>query len=193
MGYDVVVIGASWGGLHALETVLGALPPGFAVAVAVAQHRAPGADDALLGDLLDRACPLPVRDAEDKVALRAGEVLLAPPGYHMLVESGQVALSVDEPVRFSRPSVDVLFESAADAYAERTAGVLLTGANADGADGLRAIRERGGAVAVQDPEDAERPEMPSAGLEATPSARRLALGEVGPWLTTLVGASEERR
>jgi len=132
-GYDVVAIGASWGGLAALQVVLGALPAGFNAGVLVAQHRSARAEDTLLGTLLGGATALTVRDAEDKDEIRPGVVLLAPPDYHMLVEPGTVALSCDEPVAFSRPSIDVLFESAADAYRQHVVGVVLTGSNKDGA------------------------------------------------------------
>src|SRR3954471_16795828 len=126
MSYDLVAIGSSWGGLNALQRVLSRLPTGFAAAVVVAQHRSARADDSLLMTLLGGSTTLTVRDAEDKDQLRPGLVLIAPPDYHMLVEGpGTVALSCDEPVAFSRPSIDVLFESAADAYEERVVGVVL--------------------------------------------------------------------
>jgi two-component system chemotaxis response regulator CheB len=182
----VIVVGASWGGLHALRVVLGALPASLPAPVCVAQHRSADDEEAGLAALLDAAGPLPVRDADDKDALRDGEVLLAPPGYHMLVEPGAVALSLDAPVRFSRPSIDVLFASASDAYAERAIGVVLTGSNADGADGLARIRSRGGHALVQDPAGAERPEMPRAALAAT-SAPTVALDELGPRLAHMAG------
>lgn len=182
---DLVAIGTSWGGLEALRTVLGALPAGFAAATVVAQHRS--GSDALLAGLLRRVCVLPVHDAEDKAPLRGGEVLLAPPDYHLLVEGDGVALSVDAPVAFSRPSIDVLFESAAVARGARAAGVVLTGANDDGAAGLAAIRRRGGIAIVQDPDGAERSEMPAAALAACPDALVLALERIGPRLASICG------
>jgi two-component system chemotaxis response regulator CheB len=182
---QVVVVGSSWGGLNALRVVLGSLPEGFEAAICVAQHRSAEDEDAGLAGLLDVGTALSVRDADDKDELRSGEVLLAPPGYHMLVEPGSVALSLDPPVRYSRPSIDVLFESAADAYRERTVGVVLTGANADGAAGLRRVHDRGGHALVQDPADAERPEMPRAALAAVPAAA-VALDEIGPRLAHMV-------
>jgi two-component system, chemotaxis family, protein-glutamate methylesterase/glutaminase len=188
MAYELVVIGSSWGGLAALQVVLAALPAEFGAAVVVAQHRAARSDDTLLCSLLDQASPLTVRDAEDKESLEAGVVLVAPPDYHLLIEPGSVALSCDEPVRFSRPSIDVLFESAADAYADRVIGVVLTGSNADGATGLARIRQRGGLAWVEDPEQAERPEMPRAALEAVPGAQTMALSEIGPRLAQTVGS-----
>jgi two-component system chemotaxis response regulator CheB len=167
-GYDLVVIGASWGGMRALEVVLGGLPADFPVPVAVAQHRDPDAEDDLLANLLSRHTALRVTDADDRDPLVGGQALLAPPGYHMLVEDRCVGLSVDELVQFARPSIDVLFESAAHEHGSRTVGVVLTGANADGADGLSLIKQRGGYAIVQDPATAERPEMPRAALAAGP-------------------------
>jgi two-component system chemotaxis response regulator CheB len=190
MAYDVVAIGASWGGLAALRELLGALPGDFAAPIVVVQHRMSSGDDELLPALLNSATALSVREATDKSPLAAGEVVVAPPDYHMLVEPGAVALSADAPVQFSRPSIDVLLESAAEAYRERAVGVILTGANDDGADGLAAIRRRGGLAIVQDPADAVRTEMPQAALNAVPDARRLLLREIAPALEAMVGRVE---
>ena len=184
----LVAMGASWGGLHAVETVLGALPADFGAPVVIAQHRQSSSNDNILVRLLDARCALTVCEAEDKQELDPGTVIVAPPDYHLLVETGSVALSVDAPLNFSRPSIDILFSSAADAYGDRVAGVVLTGANADGALGLSQIAERGGTAIVQDPETAERREMPEAALWATPEARVLALEEIGPALAELAGA-----
>jgi two-component system, chemotaxis family, protein-glutamate methylesterase/glutaminase len=164
MSYDVVVIGASWGGLRALEQIFTGLPEDFPTPIVVAQHRDDDSDDELLPRLLNRYTGLCVVDADDKAVLEPGTILLAPPGYHVLVTDGCVELNVDEPVQFSRPSIDVLFETAADAYGPATIGVLLTGSNADGAAGLLEIQRRGGRTIVQDPDTAERPEMPRAAL-----------------------------
>jgi two-component system chemotaxis response regulator CheB len=187
VAYEVVAIGASWGGLAALRTVLGGLPADFGAAVVVVQHRMSAGDDELLPALLGSVTPLGVHEAADKAPLRPGLVLVAPPEYHLLVEAGEVALSGDAPVQFSRPSIDVLFESVAAAYRERAVGVVLTGANDDGADGLAAIRRRGGVAIVQDPDDAVRAEMPRAALRAVPDARRMLLREVAPALAAMVG------
>jgi two-component system chemotaxis response regulator CheB len=185
---EVVAIGASWGGLRAIERVLEPLPADFPAAVLIAQHRRVGADGTL-AVLLDGHCALQVCEAEDKQALGPGCVLVAPPDYHLLVEGAAVALSVDEPVNFSRPSIDVLLQSAADNYGDAAVGVVLTGANADGAVGLARIAARGGTAIVQDPATAERAEMPSAALAATPGARVLALEQIGPLLVDLtIGA-----
>lgn len=199
---DVVAIGASWGGLSAVERVLGTLPASFAAPVVVAQHRRADDDHGRLGRLLAARCALAVCDAEDKQALEPGTVLVAPADYHMLVAraraqparaDGWVELSVDAPEHYSRPSIDVLFASAADAYGERAAGVVLTGANADGALGLARIARRGGTAIVQDPVTAERSEMPAAALAAVPAARVVALDGIGPLLAELAGVREGAR
>jgi two-component system chemotaxis response regulator CheB len=193
MSYALVAIGASWGGLNALQEILGELPGDFAAPVVVAQHRAARSDDTLLAPLLDGRAKITVRDADDKDELRPGVAIIAPPDYHMLIDPGVVALSCEAPVAFSRPSIDVLLESAADAYGSRTVGVILTGSNGDGARGLEAIHRLGGLAIVQDPETAERPEMPRAALEAVPSARVLALEEIAPMLAKAVGTTTRAR
>jgi two-component system chemotaxis response regulator CheB len=184
---DLVAIGASWGGLHAIGTVLATVPRDLRAAIVVAQHRGDAGE--LLAPLLDKVSRLPVRDADDKDPLTLGHVLVAPARYHLLVEDDTVALSTDEPVAFSRPSIDVLFETAANARGDRVIGVVLTGANADGAAGLAGIRRRGGTAIVQDPETAERPEMPRAALAACPDAHVRRLEEIGPELGRLCGGS----
>jgi two-component system, chemotaxis family, protein-glutamate methylesterase/glutaminase len=189
MAVEIVAIGASWGGLAAIECVLRDLPARFPAPVVIAQHRRRGSDGGL-AELLRAHCALDVSEAEDKQALASGCVLLAPPDYHLLVEPGAVALSVDEPVHFSRPSIDVLLTSAADAYGEGAVGVVLTGANDDGAAGLAQIVARGGAAIVQDPETAARREMPEAALAAAPAAAVMALGDIGRRLADLAGAPE---
>jgi two-component system chemotaxis response regulator CheB len=184
---DLVAIGASWGGLTAIERVLEPLPADFPAAVVIVQHRQTGNDGRLV-DLLAAHCALNVSEAEDKQALQPGMVLVAPPDYHMLVEPGAVALSIDERVHFSRPSVDVLLHSVADAYGDRAAAIVLTGANADGAAGLARIVARGGTAIVQEPETAERREMPAAALAAVPTAKVVALDRIGQLLVDLVAA-----
>jgi two-component system, chemotaxis family, protein-glutamate methylesterase/glutaminase len=185
--YDVVVIGASWGGLKALEQLCAALPDDFPVPIVVAQHRDIDAEDQLLAKLLGRHTALRVIDADDKAPLRPGTVLLSPPGYHLLVSDGCVELSVDEPVQFARPSIDVLFDSAADTYGAGVLGILLTGANADGADGLAEIARRGGRTVVQDPDTAERPEMPRAALARLRPDHVLSLEGVARLLREVAG------
>lgn len=163
---ELVVIGCSWGGLAALGRLLTGLPSGFSLPVVVAQHRAPDSSDTLLVRSLSRTSALAVRGVEDKDPIESGAVHVAPPDYHLLVERGQLSLSLEARVRSARPSVDVLFESAAHSYGPGVAGVVLTGAGADGAEGAAEIERLGGRILVQDPELAERREMPAAAIAA---------------------------
>jgi two-component system chemotaxis response regulator CheB len=178
-------MGASWGGLDAFRIVLGALPAELAVPLVLVQHRAADSHPTALRELLGAVTPLRVRDADDKCPLEPGHVYIAPPDFHTLVDRGHLELSVDAAVAHSRPSIDVLFESAAESYRERCVGVVLTGANADGAAGLARIVELGGAAIVQDPKTAERPEMPRAALRAVPSATVVPLDAIGGELAEL--------
>src|SRR4051794_11881874 len=164
-GCELIVIGASWGGLHAVGEILAGLPAGFGVTVLIVQHRAEDAQDLLAG-LLDRRGPLTVREVEDKQPIRGAGVLVAPSGYHVLVERDHFELSTEAQVRFSRPSIDVALETAADALGAAVVGIVLTGANSDGAEGLAAVRRRGGIAIVQDPATATQPAMPTAARAA---------------------------
>lgn len=164
---ELIVMGASLGGVHAVGAILAGLPGDFAIPIAVVQHRHRQSDDMLLTRALGASSRLPVLEIIDKTAIEPGAVYLAPADYHTLVESGHFALSVDDPILYARPSIDVLFESAAEAYGPRLAGVLLTGASADGAAGLRAIKAEEGFAIVQDPATAECPVMPQAALDVT--------------------------
>jgi two-component system chemotaxis response regulator CheB len=165
----VVVIGASWGGLHALGTIVAELPAGFAVPVVVVQHRSRHAEG-LLAELLQGMTPLQVCEAEDKEPMRPGHVYVAPADYHLLVDGALLSLSVDAAVRWSRPSIDVTLSSAADACGACAVGVVLTGANDDGARGLRHVLDRGGYGIVQDPNTAEVRTMPEAAIRALAGA-----------------------
>lgn len=161
---DAVVIGTSAGGVDALLTLLSALPATFRPAVLVVIHLPPDVPSGIAG-LVGQRCALPVDEALDKQPVRGGTVVFAPPSYHLLVEpTGTLALSVDDPVRFSRPAIDPLFESASIAYGARLLALLLTGGSADGSAGLAAVRARGGAAWVQDPDTAVAATMPAAGL-----------------------------
>ena len=185
MEHELIVIGASWGGLHAVGTVLTGLGDAAAAGVVVAQHRGPGTGE-LLAPLLQRRTALVVREAEDKDSPTPGVVLVAPTDYHTLVEDdGKIALSTEGLVQNARPSIDVLFRSAAEAHRERCIGVVLTGTNEDGADGLARIEQLGGLAVVQQPDTAERSVMPGAALAATRSAVVLPLEEIGPYLRNL--------
>jgi two-component system chemotaxis response regulator CheB len=187
----VIAIGTSWGGLSAIRSLLAGLPGDLAAAVVVAQHRSPESHRTALRDLVAAATALEVREPGDKEELRAGVAYLAAPDYHLLLAEGHFELSVDEPVAFARPSIDVLLESAADAYRERCVGVVLTGANHDGARGLAHVVERGGTALVQDPAEAARAEMPEAALAAVPDARVASLEELPDLLVALCGRLEQ--
>lgn len=184
--FDLVVIGASWGGLHALEVILEGLPRHFPVPLAIAQHRGASSSDVMLRLLQDHT-PLIVSEPSDKDQIAPGHVYVAAPDYHLLVEPGRFSLSTEGEVRHSRPSIDVLFESAADSYAERLVGVVLTGANEDGAAGLRKIRDEGGVTVVQDPATAERQEMPEAALAAVTEAKVVPLDAIAGFLADICG------
>ena len=192
MAYELVVIGTSWGGLHALRRVLGGLPAKFDVPVVVVQHRHRDSDHLLVSLLQDHTA-LTVNEIEDKTELAPGGVYVAPAEYHVLVEAGHLALSTEEPVRYSRPSIDVTFESAADSYGARTIGVIMTGANDDGARGLRRIADRGGAAIVQDPSTAESAVMPAAALKLVPEAKVATIEQIGGIVAKLVARSRTRR
>jgi two-component system chemotaxis response regulator CheB len=191
VGYDLVVVGTSWGGLAALRTLVAGLPDSFQMAVTLVQHRHKDSDH-LLRTLLQERSTLRVFEVEDKMPLEHGHIYVAPPNYHTLVESGYFSLSTDAPVRFSRPSIDVTFSSAADSYTHRTVGIVLTGANADGAEGLRRISDRGGLAIVQDPDSAESPTMPAAAQQAVPRARIMTLEGISAFLASLPAGLPER-
>ena len=184
MPYSVVGIGTSWGGLAAMSRLLGELPADFSLPVVVVQHRSKDSDR-LLSELLQDATDLKVSEVEDKEPLMPGTVYIAPADYHVLIDDGYLSLTVEEPVRFSRPSIDVMLSSAADTYGSGAIGVVLTGANEDGARGLSDIVKRGGRALVQDPRTAEIPIMPDAALKAVPSAEVLTLEALAPRLIEL--------
>jgi len=185
LDYDLVVVGASLGGLAALRQLLSALPEAFPASVAIVQHRRPDAASPL-ADLLGAASTLPVREAADHEPLRAGTVYLAPAGYHLLVERGWLTLSVEAPVSWARPSIDVLFESAAEAYHRRVVAVLLTGSSEDGAAGVAAVARRGGLTVVEDPGTALSPVSPAAAIARTSVHHVLPLPEIAGLLRGMV-------
>ncbi|MDB6073860.1 MAG: cheB 2 [Verrucomicrobiaceae bacterium] len=181
---QALVIGASAGAVEALLCILPSLPADYPLVIIIVVHLPPHGES-ILASLLATRCQIAVKEAEDKELVRPGTAYLAPPNYHLLVEPDlRLALSVDDPVLYSRPSIDVLFESAADAYGDALTGVILSGANSDGAHGLRAIGEAGGLALVQAPMTAEASAMPQAALAACPQARALTLAQITEVLKT---------
>ena len=184
---QLVAVGTSLGGLNALTALLQVLPKRFPVPIVVVQHRTTAPDGGGLTRLLQDHAKLRVVEADDKMTLEPGTVYIAPADYHLLVEEpGLLALSTDAPIRSARPSIDVLFQTAADAYGAALLGVLLTGASADGAEGLAAVKARGGRAIVEDPSTAECRTMPAAALAATAVDYVLPLSKIGDHLVTLV-------
>lgn len=184
MDYEIIVVGTSWGGLSALNRLIGDLPSGFDIPVVAVQHRHRESGHLLAALLQDRTS-LCVCEVEDKTPIDAGTVYVAPADYHLLIEQGFFSLSIEEPVRYSRPSIDVTFVSAADTYGEHAIGVVLTGANADGSRGLKRIVDRGGLAFVQSPATAESRTMPEAALRCVPNARALPIPEIATALGAL--------
>jgi len=183
----LIVMGASAGAIEALSHILPQLPAAFPLPILIVVH-VPADRSNFLAPLFAAKCRLDVREADDKEPMSAGTVYFAPPDYHLLVEAdGTISLSNEEAVQHSRPSIDVLFESAADAFGESTVAVLLTGANADGAAGLKSISDAGGIAIVQDPASAYADAMPSAGLKASPAARTLSLDAIRRFLLEDIG------
>ena len=175
---DAVVIGASAGGVEALSRLLPKLSPNCRVSFLIVMH-IPRERPSLLPEVLASRCALPIREAEDKEPVQPGKVYVAAPDYHLLVDHGPIlALSSDEPVHFSRPSIDVLFESAADIYGERLMGVILTGSNQDGAAGLAAIARAGGRTVVEEPADAAVSVLPEAAFQQAPVDAVLSLEQM---------------
>lgn len=184
--FDVVVFGASWGGVEALSRIAHAWPADAGVAVVVVQHQHAYSGNALQR-ILARQTTLPVVDVEDKQEILSGQIHIAPANYHMLAEAdGSFSLSIDAPVNFSRPSIDVTFESLALQFGRRCIGVLLTGANDDGVEGLRQIRLHGGHAVAQDPATAEVPTMPQAAIDAAVVDDVVALDDMVPHLMKLL-------
>lgn len=184
---EIVVIGTSTGGLKALQTLLSGLSADFPLPVVIVQHRGSSSEHGLC-EFLAQSSRLPVTEPEDKEPVTSGRAYLAPRDYHLLIESGSFALSVDQAVAYARPSIDVLFESVADEYGEKAIGVILTGANDDGARGLAKICSQGGVTLVEDPKTAASHEMPRAALAHTKADWVLPLEEIAPCLNKLVSS-----
>jgi two-component system chemotaxis response regulator CheB len=180
--YELICIGASWGGLQAIGRVLSDISDELDQPIVIAQHRHPDSLEGTFAQLLRAQTTRVVQDAEDKLAIEPRHVYVAPPNYHLLVERGTLALSVEAQVQHARPSIDVLFESAAHAYGEAVIGIILTGANEDGSQGLAEIKRRGGVAVIQDPAGAVRRSMPEAAIAATAADAVLPLEEIGKFV-----------
>lgn len=190
--YRLIVIGGSAGATTALTKLLPIFPITYPLPIVVVQHLHPSQDGSFIERFASR-CALRVKEADDKEVIKAGHIYFAPPNYHLLIEEDlSFSLSIDEKVNYTRPSIDVLFVSAADAYGPALIGVILTGANHDGAQGLRLIKEHGGLVIVQDPDTAENAYMPRAALEATPADYILSLPDIGQLLLEISGNDKGR-
>jgi two-component system chemotaxis response regulator CheB len=177
-----ILVGGSAGAIEVVALLLGALPVDFATPIVVLVHL-PRNRPSALAAALGGKCKLALREPLDKEPLAPSTVYLAPSNYHLLIDPGpSFALSVDEPVNFSRPSIDVLFQSAADVLGPRCAGIIVSGANPDGARGLQAIQVAGGRVAIQDPDDAAQAVMPEAALALCPNAQVLSAEEISQWV-----------
>ncbi|MFZ0499198.1 MAG: chemotaxis protein CheB [Steroidobacteraceae bacterium] len=185
MHVKAIVIGGSAGAVEALDTLLPALPPRFPAAVFIVLHLARDTPS-MLPEIFAAKCALSVEEAEDKTPVRPGTVYFAPPDYHLLIEEGPyLALSVDDPVNFSRPSVDVLFESAADVYGPSLMGIILSGGSADGAEGLTAVHSAGGITVVQEPRSAVMPLMTTSALRRCAADCVLPLAEMAALLRSI--------
>ncbi len=182
--YDVVAIGASAGGLNALTHVLRGLPRDFPSSIVIVQHLSPG-HKSWIANLLGRAVQIGVEQAEHGKIMQPGTAYIAPPGEHLLVGPGKLQLAHTQLVHFSRPSIDLLFESVAGTYGSRSIGVVLSGSGRDGSSGIRALREAGGITIAQTPEDAEFRHMPEAAIETGCVDFVLALDKIGSTLTEL--------
>jgi two-component system chemotaxis response regulator CheB len=183
---EAIVIGASAGAIDALSVILAPLPKTFPLPILIVVHQ-PLDKRSVIADLFQQKCALQVREAEDKMPIEAATITFAPPDYHLLVEPDKLlSLSSEEPVNYSRPAIDVLFETAADAYGERLLGIVLTGANHDGATGLKCIMDSGGSGLVQQPDYAYASAMPQAALDVCPQAQCLSLEEIAAFLQGFV-------
>lgn len=195
MAFEMIVIGTSLGGLDALKVLLPGLPKRLPASVTVVQHRHKSSDRMLI-EVLQQYSPMLIREAEDKEVVVPGRIYLAPADYHLLFEAGNsqghipsFALSTEAPVSYARPSIDVLFESAADVYAEKIIGVILTGASHDGANGLAKIKANGGLAIVQEPATAESRIMPEAAIASVGVDWILSLSDIAPFVVKLLAVS----
>lgn len=185
MKYKAIVIGVSAGGMAALGKILPRLPKDYPLPLIIVQHISPQSDNFMIRHF-DRQCQIKVKEADEKEEIRPGTAYFAPPNYHLLVETDfTFSLSVEERVNFSRPSIDVLFESASDAWCSQLVGIILTGASSDGSKGLKKIKDCGGLTIVQDPKEAEISVMPESAIKLTKVDKILKLDDLAAFLVTL--------
>lgn len=183
--FKAVVIGASAGGMHTINKLLSKLPENFLLPIIIVQHIAPTSDNYLI-EFLNKNTKLNVKEVDEKEIIKKGNIYLAPPNYHILIEEdSSISLSADEKVNYSRPSIDVLFLSASDAFKEKLIGIILTGANADGSGGLLEIRRNGGLTIVQDPIEAETSIMPLSAIKIAEPQHILTIKEISKLLIEL--------
>ena len=189
--HKAIVIGTSAGGLYALSSLLEALPPDYPLPVIVVQHRYKDQKD-LLEQILQSKCAIKIKQADEKEKIEKGVVYIAPPDYHLLIESDLTfSLSSDVLVSYSRPSIDVLFESAALAFGSQLIGVLLTGANRDGTDGLFTIKNSGGLTIAQSPVEAQFPYMPQSAIDKGGARFILTLAEIKKRFLDIIRLKDE--
>ena len=182
---EAIVIGASAGGIQAVEKILSALPESYSLPIIIVIHL-PANERSLLPEVFKHRLKMKVKEVNEKETIESGTVYFAPSAHHVLIEKNKTfSLSIEEPVLFSRPSIDILFKTAADCYGENLVGILLTGANEDGAQGLKKIKEAGGITVVQNPASAEISVMPAAGMPFTSPEYILTLDEIANFLLTL--------
>jgi len=193
MKYRAIVIGASAGGMDAIKEILITLPRSFAAPVIIVQHLNSHSNGYIV-KYLKELCKINVKEADEKEGILPGNVYIAPPNYHLLIEKDEtLSLTVDNKENYSRPSIDVLFESAAEVYRYELIGIILTGANKDGSNGLRRIKELGGITMVQDPDTAEVYFMPKSAISTTEVDYILTLDKINAKIIELVGESNETK
>ncbi|WP_026889857.1 chemotaxis protein CheB [Clostridium beijerinckii] len=193
MKYRAIVIGASAGGMDAIKKILITLPRSFAAPVIIVQHLNSHSNGYIV-KYLKELCKINVKEADEKEGILPGNVYIAPPNYHLLIEKDEtLSLTVDNKENYSRPSIDVLFESAAEVYRYELIGIILTGANKDGSNGLRRIKELGGITIVQDPDTAEAYFMPKSAISTTKVDYILTLDKINAKIIELVGEKNETK
>ncbi len=185
MKYEAIAIGASAGGLNAFKAILPLLKEAFPLPILIVQHISPQSDNYMTVHL-DKLCKIRVKEAEEKEKIKPGYAYFSPPNFHMLIEEDRsISFSVENKVNYARPSIDVMFETAAYAYTNRLIGIILTGANNDGATGLKRIQDLGGLTIAQDPEDAEVQTMPASALKIMKPDKILKLNQIAGYLNNL--------